>query len=429
MKNDKCCNEKIIPGIAEDDDTYQCCGEKVIKPAENESCCHGEDEYSESAAEEKTICSLESEKGTSNVGCCGNSTFDPGRELCCEGNVETNLGNRECCGASSFDMNNETLMCCSGVLHHMAGKAFNGTTQRCCRSFVVDVDNVNQDCCGGDLHDTTTHGCCSFTSYNKTTHQCCRDTITPLDQECCDSIGYDPSNQICCNYRNEKSMVIRKNSSNDNGCCFVEEDDGTLKPKAHDTKKDLCCGQKILHNASLYGYVCCSKTQKPLVRCSIYDECREYNGSDTCNNYSWSFEDVADPRTYKPTEYNICRLCKGQWSLEDSVDSLRKGHIDTCKKSAIVLSVRKKIKKGRVTLVHFIVESNMFNPKDKSTIKNRLRGFFPCRCNNLRRRDKLILMTNVRIGKVMRLGDSDTVLPFSQTIMYEAIWKKLQCPS
>ena len=107
------------------------------------------------------------------------------------------------------------------------------------------------------------------------------DAITPLDQLCCDHTGYDPANQICCNYRNEKHVVISKNSFNDSGCCFVKEDDGTINPKAYNNQKDLCCGQKLLDNASLLGYECCSKTQKPLVRCSIQDECREYNGSDT----------------------------------------------------------------------------------------------------------------------------------------------------
>ena len=71
------------------------------------------------------------------------------------------------------------------------------------------------------------------------------------------------------------------------------------------------------------------------------------------------------------------------------------------------------------------LETDLFHSVDH--VRRRFRVSLPCPCKGLMRNELVILVTNARLEKLIRLGDADILLPYSTDIAKEIIRQKLRC--
>nr|XP_006823606.1 PREDICTED: uncharacterized protein LOC102810035 [Saccoglossus kowalevskii] len=163
-----CCNKKIIRirnGRA------HCCASTVYNPP-REACCNGQvvighnkenvsnDETCQDLSQ-RTVASLPERLDLP----CGNDTYDPLHELCCDGVPHyMDAGDTErvsCCGRQTFRP--ETDLCCNGVVF-LGSDELDITNRRCCGIQTILVYNSKlQMCCDEQIYNKHSSGCDGLT--------------------------------------------------------------------------------------------------------------------------------------------------------------------------------------------------------------------------------------------------------------------------
>ncbi|XP_061195975.1 galaxin-like [Saccostrea echinata] len=155
--------------------------------------------------------------------CCGEHTFNPDIEFCCDEEVgEKSKKQGICVGSNKNDRNSKALWC---------GK--NGTSQ-------------SLECCDGK------------SPYNASLFKCLNNTVIPIEYDICKGVFYDKQRQICC----DRSTLYGVPSYHSNyECCGSSLIDKRIKqcciwsgsaygqPKTGD-----CCGEQLYNQKS---EICC----------------------------------------------------------------------------------------------------------------------------------------------------------------------------
>ncbi|XP_061195973.1 galaxin-like [Saccostrea echinata] len=155
--------------------------------------------------------------------CCGEHTFNPDIEFCCDEEVgEKSKKHGICVGSNKNDRNSKALWC---------GK--NGTSQRL-------------ECCDGK------------SPYNASLFKCLNNTVVPIAYDICKGEFYDKRKQICC----DRSTLygVPSYQSNSECCgsslidkrikqCCIWSGSAYVQPKTGD-----CCGEQIYNQKS---EICC----------------------------------------------------------------------------------------------------------------------------------------------------------------------------
>jgi len=245
-----CCDNRVQE--VEEDDEAICCGNEVFSVSvSGDSCCVGADGNATAYDSRTQVCC------GGNVGhgdgCCHNTPYFPGKQLCCHGTV----GGHDykwpsCCGATPFDAYTQTC-CGTSVFENpkipgpLPGMNQTSHFTRCCgdyadESTLAPYDYLHGICCGDAIHDVDadsfgTAECCGLGKIDSEAEICCDYVSAPRlygdDTGCCGELAYDQTDSICCN-GNIRSLggVARENA--------------------------VCCGDGCIDGAAYY---CCAGRQ------------------------------------------------------------------------------------------------------------------------------------------------------------------------
>lgn len=184
--------------------------------------------------------------------CSQGEQYHPMIELCCNGHVVPKVGNRtRCCGDNSFDPWSE--MCCDDTTNSILPRM---TQPTCCGSDLYDA--ASDMCCGSTVfYGVPTRGlprptlaCCGDQGYDTTRQICCEETLSPVSQRpgalpgCCGSRAYDAASQLCCD-----GLPTFK-PSNMSACCSTH---------AYNIATQLCCNNQYVAFKVGSNAVCCGR--------------------------------------------------------------------------------------------------------------------------------------------------------------------------
>lgn len=190
--------------------------------------------------------------------CSQGEQYNPMVELCCNGHVVPLVGNRtRCCGDNSFDPWSE--MCCDETTNTILPRM---TQPACCGSDLYDA--ASDMCCGTTVfYRVPTRGvpkpilaCCGDRGYDTTRQICCQENLSPIPRApgalpaCCGGRGYDAATHLCC----EGRPTYRP--SNMSACC------GQFS--TYNTATQICCSgfaQNINQNGT--PRMCCDGVMQP----------------------------------------------------------------------------------------------------------------------------------------------------------------------
>ncbi|XP_045076864.1 uncharacterized protein LOC121568446 [Coregonus clupeaformis] len=111
--------------------------------------------------------------------CCGEETYDPQNEICCNGLKHSRRGNMSCCGGKAYDPSGGKVKCCAGTLYNLQVSE----ESHCCGSVLMEAGST-QTCCsapGLDLLYPTQPGftCCGHRYPNSSLWSCCAGVLHP----------------------------------------------------------------------------------------------------------------------------------------------------------------------------------------------------------------------------------------------------------
>ncbi|KAL0972924.1 hypothetical protein UPYG_G00196530 [Umbra pygmaea] len=110
--------------------------------------------------------------------CCGENTYDPKTEICCNGHRHIRSGNMSCCGVTAYNTSSLQKKCCAGTLYDWQGRE-----SQCCGNVLIEAGS-NQTCCSASglaLVYNTQPGftCCGFHYTNASLWSCCAGVLHP----------------------------------------------------------------------------------------------------------------------------------------------------------------------------------------------------------------------------------------------------------
>ncbi|XP_062586601.1 galaxin-like [Saccostrea cucullata] len=174
-----------------------CCGEKVYEGTISQSPAHEKRSKDENGG-------INSLLNVPNLMCCGNDTYTPRTEICCEGVVKRATG-REM--GSFFLSVIKSLRCVYTKNDTILEQSFNASTQICCgKSGVHEKYHLGQrmDCCGERTYKTELQICHGEIVISCGSHSdLTKGTVTVLTNAskhmCCGNKVYSPLKQTCLN--------------------------------------------------------------------------------------------------------------------------------------------------------------------------------------------------------------------------------------
>ncbi|XP_055735509.1 uncharacterized protein LOC129821844 [Salvelinus fontinalis] len=115
--------------------------------------------------------------------CCGEETYDPQYEICCNGHKHHRLKNVSCCGGKAYDPSSGQMKCCAGTLYNLQVQDKLSEEAQCCGSVLMEAGST-QTCCsapGLDLLYPTQQGftCCGHRYPNASLWSCCAGVLHP----------------------------------------------------------------------------------------------------------------------------------------------------------------------------------------------------------------------------------------------------------
>ncbi|XP_021443078.2 galaxin [Oncorhynchus mykiss] len=113
--------------------------------------------------------------------CCGEETYYPWNEICCNGHKHR--GNKSCCGVKAYDPSCDQMKCCAGTLYDLQFQDRLSEEAQCCGSVLMEAGST-QTCCsapGLDLLYPTQPGftCCGHRYPNSSLWSCCAGVLHP----------------------------------------------------------------------------------------------------------------------------------------------------------------------------------------------------------------------------------------------------------
>lgn len=249
--------------------------------------------------------------------CCGNGTFNPRTELCCdetavkvpidpeeESEEESSdipsapfirgghfrpIGNGRgrfpplflryaCCGQVTYDLNTE--LCCDGKVipkpetdpkfpsffSCCGSEIYNLTSQDCCRGKVMSTNSPSERCCGDHIIDYSKSVCCVEDFGNPLETPVVFERDAP-DVSCCGREKINFKKSICCSGKivpvssdpQKRSQTLCCGdqawvSSESEMCC-----EGKILPRG--SWNETCCGAKPY---DMTTHICCNGTVLPL---------------------------------------------------------------------------------------------------------------------------------------------------------------------
>ncbi|XP_030621049.1 cilia- and flagella-associated protein 45 [Chanos chanos] len=112
--------------------------------------------------------------------CCGNATYNPRRQICCDGHRYSREKDTECCGSQAYNRSSTNHVCCSGRLHALSADS-SRKNFRCCGLLLTDPSK--QECCSSGeralLYSAKPgFACCGDRYYNTSLWSCCLHRLT-----------------------------------------------------------------------------------------------------------------------------------------------------------------------------------------------------------------------------------------------------------
>ncbi|XP_072551686.1 uncharacterized protein [Salminus brasiliensis] len=172
----------------------QCCGAEMYQLSEEGVlCCDGKlhrDQPPGSLCAEKvaysphnyTVCKQQGHLPAGQQ-CCGEKTFNPEKEICCNGHShEKSEEDMTCCGSNAYSPKARKHKCCSGHLHDLTclkDKEVAG----CCGPLLL-TNKTKQHCCHSAektlFYDSQPgHSCCGHWYYSQSLWSCCAGRLIP----------------------------------------------------------------------------------------------------------------------------------------------------------------------------------------------------------------------------------------------------------
>ncbi|XP_029923043.1 galaxin isoform X2 [Myripristis murdjan] len=265
-------------------------------------------------------------KKTKEDKCCGDVTYNPIKECCCDSLLVEDRNCSKCCEEDRVR-----------PPPNMTEPGYNTTSHICCGSTLSLKLGPNTKCCGQEAYDADKKLCCGVKGKDiilpkKTKEKCCGNvTYNPIKECCCfrDSLHVETRNcSKCCEedpVRPPPDMIEPGYNTTSHICC-----DSTLSLKlwpnakccgqeAYDADMKLCCGlmgkERILTKKTKEDKCCGNVTYNPSIQCCCFRDSLhvETRGCTKCCE-----EDPAVPPDMTETGYNttshIC--CDSTLSLK-----------------------------------------------------------------------------------------------------------------
>ncbi|XP_062595461.1 uncharacterized protein LOC134256816 [Saccostrea cucullata] len=350
-------------------------------------------------------------------------------------------------------MYDESSQICCG--ERILEKWSNGMERRCCGSRLINVTQ-NIDCCGEEEMNMTTHFCCinqtSLKSdsmdccfaepYNKTTHHCVDDEVLPVNNNKCGAVIYDTKSSMkCCNEKLHNTSAFNVSTE----CCgtelySIQHQKCCKGPWLPIPKENECCGQGSIniathiccagegHLRSSTQTACCGKTtfDKTLQGCcgiDVYNKTKEKCFDEKIQAILEHPYDGTDATSlHLNPAYGICQICNR--NISSFLGLIRSEDVSVCNKKVFKIYITTSTENELYRILNVEVK-DMENKTEKHE-KTELKVLVPCKCKRLDSKlQEYILLTHgtITVGRLLRLGDTDFLLPFKKDT-YKIIERK-----
>ncbi|XP_052105473.1 uncharacterized protein LOC127738311 [Mytilus californianus] len=465
-----CCNNTLhnkTNGI------NSCCGSSPIDPKGTICCSDGNgNKRSHSIGTHMKCCGVEYYDKTTHYcknkkkgivlpkfkSLCNNTEYDKRKQKCCTGtlyNVSDSDEHYKCCGTKLYNTVDEK--CCDGsfTIPHDAECCekghYHSSSQKCCNGLPVNITSSTEDCCGNGLYDSQYQSCCGSVIYNTSSHQCCKPggdiIVKSSEYKCCGKTNYDSNVDVCCtkhNFNGETFKIITKSVEYHDTCCvpahleksqsyssithrcqlggIINKTDMCGNDQYNETS-DLCCGGVLDKMGLDEGRDCCgiksyNKTTKICCDNTIYLK----TNKQSCHQNTAEFIDEFPPTLPRHIDYGICSYCNLH-SIENVILFLESA-TNLCKRFVLKIANINTSMAGNTTTVDGIILKDLIS---KKTFKKRKVQFqVPCTCQLNTR--PIILLTDLNdYSKILRLGDSNLIIPWSKRASNYLQKKATQC--
>ncbi|XP_063428481.1 uncharacterized protein LOC134711649 [Mytilus trossulus] len=385
---------------------------------------------------------------------CKNTKYDKLKQKCCTGTLHNVSDSDEqyiCCGTKLYNKVEEK--CCGGSLTipHDAECCekghYNPKSQTCCNGLPVDITSSTEKCCGNGLYDSQYQECCGSVIYNTSSHQCCQPggdiIVKSTEYKCCGKISYDSHDNVCCTknkFSGETFKIITKSVEYHDTCCVPSDIEksqsfssithrcqlGGIINKTvmcgnhpYNETSDLCCGGVLDKMGLDEGRDCCgiksyNKTTKICCDNTIY---RKTN-KESCHQNSI---DVIHQTLPKHRDYGICSYCN--LHTIQNVKEFLESATNLCKQFVLKIAKLNTSMAGNTTTVDGFIRKDLLSQKTFKKLKIQFQ--VPCTCQLNTR--SIILLTDLDdYSKLLRLGDSNLIIPWSKTAS-NYIRKRAKC--
>ncbi|XP_076098546.1 uncharacterized protein LOC143068412 isoform X2 [Mytilus galloprovincialis] len=454
-----CCNNTLTDKI---NGINSCCGSTPIDP-KTTICCRdsSSNKRSHSIGTHMKCCGVEYYNKTTHYcdskkkgivlpllkSLCNNNEYDILKQKCCTGtlyNVSDSDEQYTCCGTKLYNTVEEK--CCDGsfTIPHDAECCKKGhfypSSQKCCNGLPVNITSSTEECCGNGLYDRQYQECCGNVIYNTSSHQCCQPggdiIVKSTEYKCCGKISYDSNEDVCCTKHNSHYdtiyKIITKSVENHDTCCVPSEIEksqsyssithrcqlGGIINKTdmcgihpYNETSDLCCGGVLDKMGLEEGRDCCGIKSYDMTSKICCDSTINLKANKlSCHQNSTEFIDVIQRTLPRHIDYGICSYCN--LHTIQNVKEFLESATNLCKQFVLKIAKLTTAMAGNTTTVDGFIRKDLISQK---TFKKQMIQFqVPCTCQLNTR--SIILLTDLNdYSKLLRLGDSNLIIPWSKT--------------
>ncbi|XP_063428484.1 uncharacterized protein LOC134711651 [Mytilus trossulus] len=450
-----CCNNTLYDKI---NGINSCCGSSPIDP-KTTTCCRDRNSNKRPhiIGTYMKCCGIEYYNKTTHycrknrivlpfsTSLCSNHKYDILKQKCCTGtlhNVSDSDEQYKCCGTKLYNTVEEK--CCGGSLTipHVAECCEKGhyypRSQTCCNGLPVNITSSTEKCCGNGLYDSQYQECCGSVIYNTSSHQCCQPggdiIVKSTEYKCCGKISYDSQEDVCCTknkFSGETFKIITKSVEYHDTCCVLSDIEnsqsyssithrcqlGSIINKTamcgshpYNKTSDLCCGGVFDEMGLDEGRDCCgiksyNMTTKICCDNTIYLK----TNKQSCHQNNTEFIHEIHHRLPRHIDYGICSYCNLH-SIKD-IKLFLESATTLCKRFVLKIAKLTTSIAGNTTTVDGFIRKNLLSQEPFK--KRKIQFQVPCTCQLNTR--SIILLTDINdYSKLLRLGDSNLIIPWSK---------------